>query len=264
MPARASRRRTLANVYQALDQDHEIIPILNKVDLPAAEPARIREQIEEVIGLDASDAVEISAKTGLNIEAVLEAIVTRLPPPKGDRKAPLKAMLVDSWYDPYLGVVVLVRVMDGVLRKGMGIKMMGTDASLHDRQGRRVPPQEIRRRGARPPAKSASSPAAIKEVADTRVGDTITEEKRPCAQMLPGFKPVQPVVFLRPVPGRCRRSSTILRNAMGRLRLNDASFSFRDGKASAALGFRLSAAASSDCCIWRSCRSGSRANSIST
>jgi len=226
--------QTLANVYQALDQDHEIIPILNKVDLPAAEPARIREQIEEVIGLDASDAVEISAKTGLNIEAVLEAIVTRLPPPKGDRKAPLKAMLVDSWYDPYLGVVVLVRVMDGVLRKGMGIKMMGTDASYTiDKVGvfrpKKFDVAELA------PGEVGFITAAIKEVADTRVGDTITEEKRPCAQMLPGFKPVQPVVFCGLFPVDAGEFDD-LRNAMGRLRLNDASFSF-EMESSAALGF---------------------------
>ncbi len=226
--------QTLANVYQALDQDHEIIPILNKVDLPAAEPARVREQIEEVIGLDASDAVEISAKTGLNIEAVLEAIVTRLPPPKGDRKAPLKAMLVDSWYDPYLGVVVLVRVMDGVLKKGMGITMMGTDANYTvDKVGvfrpKKFDVTELA------PGEVGFITAAIKEVADTRVGDTITEQKRPCAQMLPGFKPVQPVVFCGLFPVDAGEFDD-LRNAMGRLRLNDASFSF-EMESSAALGF---------------------------
>jgi GTP-binding protein LepA len=226
--------QTLANVYQALDQDHEIVPILNKVDLPAAEPARVREQIEEVIGLDASDAVEISAKTGLNIEAVLEAIVTRLPPPKGDRKAPLKAMLVDSWYDPYLGVVVLVRIMDGVLKKGMGIKMMGTDASYTvDKVGvfrpKKFDVAELA------PGEVGFITASIKEVADTRVGDTITEEKRPCAQMLPGFKPVQPVVFCGLFPVDAGDFDD-LRNAMGRLRLNDASFSF-EMESSAALGF---------------------------
>lgn len=226
--------QTLANVYQALDQDHEIIPILNKVDLPAAEPARVREQIEEVIGLDASDAVEISAKTGLNIEGVLEAIVTRLPPPKGDRKAPLKAMLVDSWYDPYLGVVVLVRIMDGVLRKGMGIKMMGTDASYSiDKVGVFRPKKfDVAELG---PGEVGFITASIKEVADTRVGDTITEEKRPCTDMLPGFKPVQPVVFCGLFPVDAGDFDD-LRNAMGRLRLNDASFSF-EMESSAALGF---------------------------
>ena len=226
--------QTLANVYQALDQDHEIIPILNKVDLPAAEPARVREQIEEVIGLDASEAVEISAKTGLNIEGVLEAIVTRLPPPKGDRKAPLKAMLVDSWYDPYLGVVVLVRIMDGVLKKGMGIKMMGTDATYTvDKVGvfrpKKFDVAELA------PGEVGFLTASIKEVADTRVGDTITEEKRPCAQMLPGFKPVQPVVFCGLFPVDAGEFDD-LRNAMGRLRLNDASFSY-EMESSAALGF---------------------------
>ena len=226
--------QTLANVYQALDQDHEIIPILNKVDLPAAEPARVREQIEEVIGLDASDAVEISAKTGLNIEGVLEAIVTRLPPPKGDRKAPLKAMLVDSWYDAYLGVVVLVRIMDGVLKKGMGIKMMGTDASYTvDKVGVFRPKKfDVAELG---PGEVGFITASIKEVADTRVGDTITEEKRPCTDMLPGFKPVQPVVFCGLFPVDAGDFDD-LRNAMGRLRLNDASFSF-EMESSAALGF---------------------------
>jgi len=178
--------QTLANVYHALDANHEIVPVLNKVDLPAAEPDRVKEQIEEVIGLDASDAVPISAKTGLNIEGVLEAIVKRLPPPKGDAAAPLKALLVDSWYDVYLGVVVLVRIIDGKLKKGMRIKMMGTNAVYDiDRVGVFTPKMidlpELT------PGEIGFITASIKEVADTRVGDTITEDKRPTAAALPGF-----------------------------------------------------------------------------
>ncbi|MET0483446.1 MAG: GTP-binding protein, partial [Aestuariivirgaceae bacterium] len=186
--------QTLANVYQAIDNNHEIVPVLNKIDLPAAEPERVRQQIEDVIGLDASHAIEISAKTGFGIPKVLEAIITRLPPPKGDRNAPLKALLVDSWYDPYLGVVVLVRVVDGELRKGQRIKLLSTDASyLVDRVGIFRPKQEtIDKLG---PGEIGFVTAAIKQVADTRVGDTITDEKRPTAKALPGFKPAQPVVF---------------------------------------------------------------------
>jgi len=226
--------QTLANVYQALDANHEIVPVLNKIDLPAAEPERIREQIEDVIGLDASDAVPISAKTGLNIDLVLEAIVKRLPPPRGDRAAPLKAMLVDSWYDPYLGVIVLVRVMDGTMRKGMGIKMMGADAEYEiDTIGVFRPKmQKLDELG---PGEVGFITAAIKEVADTRVGDTITETKRPTAQMLPGFKPAQPVVFCGLFPVDAADFED-LRAAMGRLRLNDASFSY-EMESSAALGF---------------------------
>ncbi|TVR09974.1 MAG: elongation factor 4 [Salinarimonadaceae bacterium] len=226
--------QTLANVYQALDADHEIVPVLNKVDLPAAEPERVKEQIEEVIGLDASQAVEISAKTGLNIEAVLEAIVTRLPPPKGDRKGPLKAMLVDSWYDAYLGVVVLVRIIDGVMKKGQNIRLMGTDA-VHgvDKIGVFRPKMvDVAELG---PGEVGFFTGSIKEVADTRVGDTITEDKRPCAAMLPGFKPVQPVVFCGLFPVDAGDFDD-LRAAMGRLRLNDASFSY-EMESSAALGF---------------------------
>ncbi|GGK29398.1 translation elongation factor 4 [Salinarimonas ramus] len=226
--------QTLANVYQALDADHEIVPVLNKIDLPAAEPERVKEQIEDVIGLDASDAVPISAKTGIGIDLVLEAIVKRLPPPKGDRAAPLKAMLVDSWYDPYLGVIVLVRVMDGVLRKGMAIKMMGADAEYEvDTIGVFRPKmQKLDELG---PGEVGFITAAIKEVADTRVGDTITETKRPTAQMLPGFKPAQPVVFCGLFPVDAADFED-LRAAMGRLRLNDASFSY-EMESSAALGF---------------------------
>src|SRR5579862_6647020 len=186
--------QTLANVYHALDAGHEIVPVLNKIDLPAAEPDAVKQQIEDVIGLDASDAVPISAKTGLNIDLVLEAIVKRLPPPKGDETAPLKALLVDSWYDAYLGVVVLVRVIDGVIRKGMRIRMMAADAHYEiDRIGVFRPKMiEAPELG---PGEIGYITAQIKQVADTRVGDTITDDKRPTASALPGFKPAQPVVF---------------------------------------------------------------------
>ncbi|WP_284179323.1 translation elongation factor 4 [Rhabdaerophilum sp. SD176] len=226
--------QTLANVYHALDANHEIVPVLNKVDLPAAEPDRVKEQIEEVIGLDASEAVPISAKTGLNIEGVLEAIVTRLPPPKGDVSAPLKALLVDSWYDVYLGVVVLVRIIDGKLRKGMRVKMMGTDAVYDiDRVGVFTP--KMIDLAELTPGEVGFITASIKEVADTRVGDTITEEKKPTAQALPGFKPVQPVVFCGLFPVDAAEFDE-LRAAMGKLRLNDASFTY-EMESSAALGF---------------------------
>jgi GTP-binding protein LepA len=226
--------QTLANVYQALDNNHEIVTVLNKIDLPAAEPARVKQQIEDVIGLDASHAVEISAKTGLNIGDVLEAIVDRLPPPKGDAKAPLKALLVDSWYDPYLGVVVLVRVVDGLLKKGMRIKLMSTDAShLVDRVGIFRPKQEML--DVLGPGEVGFFTAAIKEVADTRVGDTVTEEKRQATKALPGFKPVQPVVFCGLFPVDASQFED-LREAMGKLRLNDASFQW-EMETSAALGF---------------------------
>jgi GTP-binding protein LepA len=226
--------QTLANVYQAIDANHEIVPVLNKIDLPAAEPERVKEQIEEVIGIDASQAVAISAKTGINIEGVLEAIVTRLPPPKGDRAAPLKALLVDSWYDAYLGVVVLVRILDGTLKKGMNIRMMGTGAVYGvDRIGVFRPKmQEADILG---PGEVGFFTGSIKEVADTRVGDTITEDKRQTAQALPGFKPVQPVVFCGLFPVDAAEFEA-LRAAMGRLRLNDASFSY-EMETSAALGF---------------------------
>ncbi|HEV2557179.1 MAG TPA: translation elongation factor 4 [Microvirga sp.] len=226
--------QTLANVYQAIDANHEIVPVLNKIDLPAAEPDRVKEQIEEVIGIDASDAVPISAKTGLNIEGVLEAIVKKLPPPKGDPNAPLKALLVDSWYDAYLGVVVLVRVVDGVLKKGMTIKMMGTGAAYGvDRIGVFSP--KMTEAADLGPGEVGFLTGSIKEVADTRVGDTITEEKKPTAAALPGFKPVQPVVFCGLFPVDAAEFEN-LRAAMGKLRLNDASFSY-EMETSAALGF---------------------------
>ena len=226
--------QTLANVYHAIDAGHEIVPVLNKIDLPAAEPERVKEQIEEVIGISAEDAIPISAKTGLNIEAVLEAIVTRLPPPKGDETAPLKALLVDSWYDAYLGVVVLVRIVDGVLKKGMNVKMMGTGATYGvDKVGVFAP--KMRDFGALGPGEVGFFTGSIKEVADTRVGDTITDDRKPTAQALPGFKPVQPVVFCGLFPVDAAEFDN-LRAAMGRLRLNDASFSY-EMESSAALGF---------------------------
>ncbi len=226
--------QTLANVYHALDAGHEIVPVLNKIDLPAAEPERIKQQIEDVIGLDASDAVLISAKTGIGIEDVLEAIVKRLPPPKGDAKAPLKALLVDSWYDAYLGVVVLVRIFDGVMKKHQKIKMMGTDAHyVIDRIGVFRPKmQDVEELG---PGEIGFITAQIKQVADTRVGDTITDERHSVAEALPGFKPAQPVVFCGLFPVDAADFED-LRSAMGRLRLNDASFSY-EMESSAALGF---------------------------
>ncbi len=226
--------QTLANVYHALDAGHDIVPVLNKIDLPAAEPERIKQQIEDVIGLDASQALMISAKTGLNIDQVLEAIVHRLPPPRGDMTAPLKALLVDSWYDAYLGVVVLVRIIDGSLKKHQKIKMMGTDAHYEvDRVGIFRPKMiETPELG---PGEIGYITAQIKQVADTRVGDTITDEKKPCAEALPGFKPAQPVVFCGLFPVDAADFED-LRAAIGRLRLNDASFSY-EMESSAALGF---------------------------
>ena len=226
--------QTLANVYQAIDAGHEIVPVLNKIDLPAAEPDRVKEQIEEVIGLDASGAVEISAKTGLNIEGVLEALVERLPPPQGDGDAPLKALLVDSWYDSYLGVVTLVRVKDGVLKAGMKIRMMATGAShVVERVGvftpKATPMPELG------PGEVGFITAGIKAVADCKIGDTITEERRPAAEPLPGFKPVQPVVFCGLFPTDAADYEK-LRDSLAKLRLNDASFEY-EPETSAALGF---------------------------
>ena len=232
--AQGVEAQTLANVYQAIDNNHEIVPVLNKIDLPAAEPERVKQQIEDVIGLDASDALEISAKTGIGIKDVLEAIVHRLPPPKGDENAPLKALLVDSWYDAYLGVIVLVRIIDGKLKKGMRIKLMSTDANyLVDRVGVFRPKADmVAELG---PGEIGFMTAQIKEVADTRVGDTVTEEKRPCDKALAGFKPAQPVVFAGFFPVDTAEFED-LREAMAKLRLNDASFSF-EMETSAALGF---------------------------
>lgn len=226
--------QTLANVYQAIDAGHEIVPVLNKIDLPAAEPDRVKENIEEVIGIDAQDAIPISAKTGLGIPDVLEAIVTRLPAPKGDRDAPLKAMLVDSWYDAYLGVVVMIRVMDGVIRKGDQIKMMQTGASHRIDKLAVLTPQmvDIAELG---PGEIGVFTGSIKQVRDTRVGDTITQERKPCATALPGFKPAQPVVFCGLFPVDANDFEP-LRDAIEKLALNDASFSY-EMETSAALGF---------------------------
>ncbi len=227
--------QTLANVYQAIDADLEIVPVLNKIDLPAAEPDRIKAQIEEVIGIDASQAVMISAKTGLGIPDVLDAIIDRLPAPKdGDPDAPLKALLMDAYYDAYLGVVVLVRIKDGVLRKGMKVRMMATGATYGvDRVGVFKP--KITEIDALGPGEIGFLTASIKEVGDAAVGDTITEDRRQTASALPGFKPAQPVVFCGLFPVDAANFED-LRAAMGKLRLNDASFSF-EMETSAALGF---------------------------
>jgi len=227
--------QTLANVYQAIDHDHEIVPVLNKIDLPAAEPDRVRAQIEEVIGIDASEAIECSAKSGLGIEEVLEAICQRLPAPKeGDPNAPLKAMLVDAWYDTYMGVVVLFRVIEGTVKKAMRIRTMNTGANYTvDKVGYFLPkPTDTDSIG---PGEVGFLTASIKEVADAAVGDTITEDKRPTETPLEGFKPAQPVVFCGIFPVDAADFED-LRAAMGRLRLNDASFSY-EMETSAALGF---------------------------
>ncbi len=226
--------QTLANVYQAIEADHEIVPVLNKVDLPAADCDRVAEQIEDVIGIDATDAVRISAKTGVGIPDVLEAIVTRLPAPKGDRDAPLKAMLVDSYYDAYLGVVVIIRVIDGVIRKGDRIRMMRTGGTYPvDRLGVFRPEmQNIPELG---PGEIGFLTASIKQVRDTRVGDTITHEKKQTTTPLPGFKPAQPVVFCGLFPVDSAQFED-LRDSIEKLALNDASFSY-EMETSAALGF---------------------------
>ncbi|NDU99538.1 translation elongation factor 4 [Pseudoroseicyclus tamaricis] len=226
--------QTLANVYQAIDADHEIVPVLNKIDLPAAEPERVKEQIEDVIGIEAHNAVLISAKTGLGIPDVLEAIVQRLPAPKGERDAPLKAMLVDSWYDSYLGVVVLIRVMDGVIRKGDTIRMMKTAATYKLDTLAVLKPQMVQI-DALGPGEIGVFTASIKQVRDTRVGDTITHEKKQTPKALPGFKPSVPVVFCGLFPVDANDFDD-LRDAMEKLALNDASFSF-EMETSAALGF---------------------------
>ncbi len=226
--------QTLANVYKSIEHDHEIIPVINKIDLPAAEPEHVRKQIEEVIGLDASNAVLASAKTGVGIEEILDAVIERIPAPKGDIAAPLKAMLVDSWYDPYLGVVILVRVIDGVLKKGMQIAMMAAGTThLVDRVGVFRP--KIEQIDTLGPGEVGFITAQIKEVAQTNVGDTITDAKRPTAQALPGFQEVQPVVFCGLFPTDAADFEK-LRESLGKLRLNDASFSF-ETESSAALGF---------------------------
>jgi GTP-binding protein LepA len=228
--------QTLANVYKAIDQNHEIVPVLNKVDLPAADVPRVKQQIEDVIGLDASDALEISAKTGIGVDTVLEAIVTRLPPPKtGDANAPLKALLVDAYYDLYLGVVVIIRVVDGTVKKKQTIKMMKTGAAYAldrvgvFRPGRLLDVEELG------PGEVGFFTASIKTVADCSVGDTITDERKPADAPLPGFRDVQPVVFCGLFPTDAAEFEE-LRAAMGKLRLNDASFSY-EMETSAALGF---------------------------
>jgi len=226
--------QTLANVYQAIETNHEVVPVLNKVDLPAAEPEKVKQQIEDVIGLDASNAILISAKTGLNVPDVLEGIVTRLPPPKGDGEAPLKALLVDSWYDSYLGVIVLLRIVDGVLRRGQRIRMMGSGAAYEvDRVGVFTPKMvDVDELG---PGEIGFLTASIKQVADTRVGDTITDDRKPVSTALPGFRPAVPVVFCGLFPVDAAQFED-LRAAMGKLRLNDASFTY-EMETSAALGF---------------------------
>lgn len=226
--------QTLANVYMSIENDHELIPVLNKIDLPAAEPDRVRQQIEDVIGLDASDAIEASAKSGIGIDEILEAIVERLPAPEGDADAPLQAMLVDSWYDTYLGVVLLMRVMQGTLKKGQKVKMMNAGTEhLVDRVGVFEPKQNLT--GELGPGEIGFITAGIKEVADTSVGDTITDAKNPADNPLPGFKPNQPVVFCGMFPVDANDFDE-LRESMARLRLNDASFEF-EMESSAALGF---------------------------
>ncbi len=226
--------QTLANVYQAIDNNHEIVPVLNKIDLPAAEPERVKQQIEEVIGLDASGAVSISAKTGEGVDEVLEAIVTRLPPPKGDADAPLKALLMDSWYDAYLGVIVLVRIVDGRLRKGMKIRMMRTGA-VHEVDKVGIFTPALRDWGELAPGELGFLTGSIKEVADTAVGDTITDYRRPAVKPLPGFREAVPVVFCGIFPADAADFEN-LRTAIGKLRLNDAAFTY-ETETSAALGF---------------------------
>jgi GTP-binding protein LepA len=232
--AQGVEAQTLANVYQSIEHDHEIVPVINKIDLPAAEPEQVKAEIEEIIGLDASEAVLASAKSGIGIDEVLDAIVTKIPPPKGDAAAPLKAMLVDSWYDPYLGVVILVRVIDGVLKKGQQIRFMQAGTThLVDRVGVFRP--KIEHLPELGPGEIGFITAQIKEVAQTAVGDTITDAKKPAAAPLPGFKEVQPVVFCGLFPVDANDFEK-LRESISKLRLNDASFSF-EMETSAALGF---------------------------
>src|ERR1700712_4815841 len=232
--AQGVEAQTLANVYQSIEHDHEIIPVINKIDLPSADVDKVKTEIEEIIGLDASQAVLTSAKAAIGIEEVLDAIVERIPPPKGDAEAPLKAMLVDSWYDPYLGVVILVRVIDGSIRKGQQIKFMAAGTThLVDRVGCFRP--KIEQLTDLGPGEIGFITAQIKEVAQTRVGDTITDAKRPALQALEGFKEVQPVVFCGLFPVDANDFDK-LRESISKLRLNDASFTF-EMETSAALGF---------------------------
>ncbi|MBB3692306.1 translation elongation factor 4 [Sphingomonas sp. BK580] len=232
--AQGVEAQTLANVYQSIEHDHEIVPVINKIDLPAAEPEKVRAEIEDVIGLDASEAVLASAKSGIGIADILEAIVRKIPPPKGNADAPLKAMLVDSWYDPYLGVVILVRVIDGTLRKGQQVTFMQAGTQhLVDRVGCFRP--KIEQLTDLGPGEIGFITAQIKDVAMARVGDTLTDAKRPAAEALPGFKEVQPVVFCGLFPVDANDFEK-LRESISKLRLNDASFSF-EMETSAALGF---------------------------
>ena len=226
--------QTVANCYTAIEQGVEVIPVLNKIDLPSAEPERVCREIEDVIGIDTSDAIKVSAKTGLGIDDLLEAMVARLPPPSGNRDAPLKALLVDSWYDPYLGVVTLVRVKDGVLKKGQRIRMMATGAAYDlDKVGVFTPkPRDAAELG---PGEVGFIIAGIKTIADCKVGDTITDDRKPATEMLAGFKPSVPVVFCGLFPADAAEFET-LRESLGKLRLNDASFHF-EPETSAALGF---------------------------
>ena len=232
--AQGVEAQTLANVYQSIEHDHEIVPVINKIDLPAADAERVKAEIEEIIGLDASQAVLTSAKSGIGIEEVLDAVVARIPPPKGDRTAPLKAMLVDSWYDPYLGVVILIRVIDGVIKKGLQVKFMaGGTEHLIDRVGCFTPKiEQLEELG---PGEIGFITAQIKEVAQAKVGDTITTVKQGATVALAGFKEVQPVVFCGLFPVDAADFEK-LRESIGKLRLNDASFSF-EMESSAALGF---------------------------
>jgi len=232
--AQGVEAQTLANVYQSIEHDHEIVPVINKIDLPAADPDKVRKEIEDIVGLPADDAVLTSAKSGIGIAEVLEAIVTRIPPPKGDRGAPLKAMLVDSWYDPYLGVVILVRVIDGAIRKGQNVSFMAAGTThLVDRVGAFRP--KIEQLPELGPGEIGFITAQIKDITETRVGDTITDARRPAAEALPGFKLVQPVVFCGLFPVDAADFEK-LRESISKLRLNDASFSF-EMETSAALGF---------------------------
>jgi len=232
--AQGVEAQTLANVYQSIEHDHEIVPVINKIDLPAAEPEKVRKEIEDVIGIDASEAVLASAKSGIGIADILEAIVNKIPPPKGDAEAPLKAMLVDSWYDPYLGVVILVRVIDGTMKRGQQIKFMQAGTThLVDRVGCFRPKiEQLQELGT---GEIGFITAQIKDVAQARVGDTLTDARRPAAEALPGFKEVQPVVFCGLFPVDANDFEK-LRESISKLRLNDASFSF-EMETSAALGF---------------------------
>ncbi|MBR1777606.1 MAG: translation elongation factor 4 [Alphaproteobacteria bacterium] len=225
--------QTLANVYKALDANHELVTVINKIDLPAAQPDKVKEQIEDVIGIDTSNAIETSAKTGLGIDEVLERIVTDLPAPQGDNESPLKAMLVDSWYDPYLGVIILVRIKDGILKKGMKIRMMA-NGTMHEVERVGIFTPKMKDIPQLTAGELGFITAGIKTVGDTKVGDTITDDRRPAAEPLPGFKPSVPVVFCSMFPLDTSYYEN-LRDALGKLQLNDASFEFVPEK-SAALG----------------------------